>query len=328
MPSLRSESDEDEDQNARSCSEMVKEVDADIGPSVSLQQPVIYWSNGRRKAKLTLDVTYALPSETIDADIGGIAESLMEPILRHLRQQYSGQGENVYTHAPIARRESMEAPSKRRDRSGPDPETKSSTPRRRKLGSENVDAPSPVDQLAKFIAETIIKGGHVLQSDDGNVQGWLRDLQKLDPGSMTLDQLFRTHTRIADGASRLSRQSSFIRCLLMVIISKRTGRPTSSERSRANAEEQAKDARLRRYLASTGRLFIELINAVSLTHGQRAYNICVALFVSPVSNFSFNMPDLRRLQGGYSKEIVDKSAFDPAKAVTAADLRYGQYLIF
>lgn len=58
------------------------------------------------------------------------------------------------------------------------------------------------------------------------------------------------------------------------------------------------------------------------------------------------MPELRRLQGGYSKEIVGKvcktlddhpdkswlevdlqSAFDPAKALAAADLRYGQFFV-
>lgn len=170
----------------------------------------------------------------------------------------------------------------KRDRSGADPvvkSIKSNTPRRRqRLSSENATVPTAVDHLSELIAETIIKGGQVLRSDDGNIQGWLRDLQKLDPGCMTLDQLFSTHTRIAEGASRLSRQSSFIRCLLMIVISKRTGRPTLSEKCRSNAEEQATNARLRRYLASTGRLFIELINTASLTHGKKAFNICVALF--------------------------------------------------
>ncbi|CAK3992374.1 Hypothetical predicted protein [Lecanosticta acicola] len=315
-------------------SSTVHDFDADSGTSVSIQQHPISYSNGRREAKLTLNVTYASPSRIVDEEVGDVAKFILKPILWHLRQQYNAKTQSRDTCMHVDEENEInlgstngipeqqlgsftainmeESPGEARSSSA----QRSSSPKGRNPSTNSVSPlPAAVVELSKLIAHTIIQGGHVLSpSNKSGGSKWLHDLQRLGSkkDTMTLDQLYKAHTRIADGAFQQSRQSSFIRCLLMVIISKRTGRPSSVNKPLTPGETPVKDERLRSEVA-------------------------------PSDSFTFSMPALRRLQGSYSKEIVEticrlltssldtkwididtQFIFDPAQAITAADLSYDE----
>lgn len=140
--------------------------------------------------------------------------------------------------------------------------------------------PNAVLELSSLIARSIEDGGQAFVRSDSSGSNWLSSIQDFDSGTqqMTLEQMYNAHTNIADGASRQSRKSSLIRCLLMLVISKKTGRPSHVSRSISSGEINVSEGRLRRYLAATGRLFIDLINHLAADHGTKAYNACTAIF--------------------------------------------------
>lgn len=145
--------------------------------------------------------------------------------------------------------------------------------------------PAATVEVANLIAESIQDGGSEYWKNAAHRTSWLTEIQNVyrRMGRMTLDQLYSAHSSIADGAFRQARQSSLTRCLLMVVISERRRGAPQTRASPSCSETTSSDERLRRYLAGTGRLFIDLANRLSERHGIKAYNAYTALFCMSTS---------------------------------------------
>lgn len=148
------------------------------------------------------------------------------------------------------------------------------------IGMANDALPAAPIQLSALIARSIVEGGCEFWKITESSTNWLAEIENMyrRMGCMSLQELFCAHSTIADGSLRQARRSSLIRCFLMVVITKKHGRPTGNRGTDGSGESSTSGKRLPRYLAATGRFFIDLVNQLSTRHGVRAYNVYTALF--------------------------------------------------